>query len=77
MTERFIQLFKETLEMEDKDVQPSDAFREYEEWDSLGQLSLIAMIDEEYDVVIEGKPFMEIKTIGELIKTIEQLKSAL
>jgi len=61
--------------MEDKDVQPGDLFREYEEWDSMGQLSLIAMIDEEYDVVIEGKRFQEIQTIEQLIQAIGELKA--
>lgn len=75
MQEKFITLFKETLDMEDKDVQPGDLFREYEEWDSMGQLSLIAMIDEEYDVVIEGKKFQEIKTIEQLIQAIAELKA--
>ncbi|MDN3658878.1 acyl carrier protein [Ferruginibacter paludis] len=75
MQERFISLFKETLEMEGKNVQPGDLFREYEEWDSMGQLSLIAMIDEEYDVVIEGKKFQEIQTIAQLVEAIELEKT--
>ena len=75
MTERFIYLFKENLEMEDTDVQPGDAFREYDKWDSLRHLLLIAMIDEEYGVVIETKIFEKITTIEELVATIDQLKS--
>ena len=75
MTERFIYLFKENLEMEDIDVKPGDAFREYDKWDSLRHLLLIAMIDEEYGVVIETKIFEKITTIEELVATINQLKS--
>ena len=76
MTERFIELFKENLEMENTDVQPGDAFREYEKWDSLRHLLLIAMIDEEYGVVIESNEFEKITTIEQLVDTINQLKSA-
>lgn len=75
MQEKFISLFKEALDMEDKDIQPGDVFREFEEWDSMGQLSLIAMIDEEYDVVIEGKKFQEIQTIEQLLQAITELKA--
>lgn len=75
MIERFIYLFKENLEMEDTDVQPGGAFREYDKWDSLRHLLLIAMIDEEYGVVIETKIFEKITTIEELVATINQLKS--
>lgn len=75
MIERFIYLFKENLEMEDTDVQPGDAFREYDKWDSLRHLLLIAMIDEEYGVVIETRIFEKITTIEELVATIIQLKS--
>jgi acyl carrier protein len=75
MTERFIQLFKENLEMENTDVQPGDAFRDYSKWDSLRHLLLISMIDEEYGVVIESNVFEKITTIEELVTTINRLKS--
>lgn len=70
MQEKFLQLFKETLDLEDKDIQMTDEFRSFDEWDSIANLSVIAMIDDEYDVVIENSDFKNIKTLQELWEEI-------
>jgi len=70
MEEKFINLFCETLEIEDAQLTSETIFRELEQWDSLAYLSVIAMIDEEFDVQIEGAKFKELKTIGDLVNEI-------
>lgn len=74
MEERFIELFKENLEIEENNITRDTIFRDLDQWDSMAFLSIIAMIDEEYDVVIEGNEFKELKTIGDLIDEIEKRK---
>jgi len=74
MQNKFLQLFKETLEIEDREINISDEFRSYDEWDSIGNLSIIAMIDDEYDVVIENNDFKNIKTIQGLWDEIQKKK---
>ena len=74
MTEKFIELFKETLEIEEDTLQLDTKFRELEQWDSLAFLSVIAMIDEEYDVIIEGNEFKKLITIGDVIDEIGKRK---
>ncbi|MCU0387344.1 MAG: acyl carrier protein [Chitinophagaceae bacterium] len=71
MEEKLFDLLKEALEIEDRDLSLNDNFREYPEWDSLGQLSVIAALDENFGVVIDGAEFAGIKTIGELLAKIE------
>lgn len=71
MQDKFIELFKETLEIEDRELQMTDVFRNYEEWNSLAYLSVIAMIDEEYEVVIEGVAFKQLQTLEELYTEIQ------
>lgn len=71
MEENFIKLFGETLEIEDREITLNDSFREYPEWDSLALLSVIAMIDDEYDVIIEGNDFAKLKTVGDLVEAIK------
>lgn len=71
MEKKFIELFKETLEIEDSVVNADTRFRELEQWDSLAFLSVIAMIDEEYDLVIEGNDFKQLNTLGDLIQAIK------
>ena len=76
MEEKFIELFAENVEVEDTStLNRETVFRDLEEWDSLAFLSVIAFIDEEYDVIIEGNDFEKIKTIGELIDEIEKRKN--
>lgn len=66
MESKFKSAFMEALEIDGREIEMSDIFRDYPEWSSLAQLSLIAMLDEEFDVVIEDKLFNSLKTVGEL-----------
>lgn len=72
METKFIELFKETLEIDGLDIDKKTVFRDLENWDSLTFLSVIAMIDEEYDLVIEGNEFKELITIGDIIEEIKK-----
>lgn len=74
MEEKFLQLFTETLDIEDREVKMSDEFRSFDEWDSIGNLSVIAMIDDEFDVVIENNVFKNIITIQGLWDEIKKSK---
>ena len=74
MEEQFLQKFKEVLEVTDRNLSLTDKFRSYEEWDSLAFLSLIAMIDEEYDVIIDGKDFKQLETVEDIIQAVKERK---
>lgn len=63
--EKFIKLFAEALERED-DIKMEDEFRNYDEWSSIVYLSVIAMMDEEYDVQMEEAEFKKIRTVKDL-----------
>jgi len=76
MEKEFIQNFKEAMDIKDRELSLSDEFRNYEEWDSLAFLEVIAMIDEQYDVVIEGNDFKKLKTLGEVYEEIKLKKEA-
>jgi acyl carrier protein len=75
MEELFLEKFREVLDISDKELQLDDNFREYEEWNSLVFLSLIAMIDEDYDVIIDGKDFKLLKTNADIIQAIKDRQS--
>ena len=60
--ERFLELFAEALEREDA-IKMEDEFRNYDEWSSIAYLSVIAMMDEEYDVQIEESDFKKLRTV--------------
>lgn len=46
-------------------------FRELEEWSSLIGLSVIAMIDEEYDVTLRGEDMRKANTVEELFEIVK------
>lgn len=59
---------KEVLEREDVDMQ--DVFRDYEEWDSVCLLSLMVVLEDDYDLIISKEEFEKIKTIEDLYNYI-------
>ncbi len=69
--EKFIDLLREALEREG-DIQMSDTFRDYEEWDSLAYLSIIAFLDDEYDVQIEEAAFKQLKTVQDIYDAVNK-----
>ena len=50
---------------------PTTEFKELDEWSSLIALSLIAMVNEEYDVTLKGEDIKNAKTIEDLFKVVE------
>lgn len=50
-------------------------FKELDDWSSLVALSIIAMADEEYDVLLSGNDIRAAKTLGDLLNLIKE-KSA-
>ena len=63
--ENFIEKLAEALEREDE-IKMEDNFREYSEWSSIAYLSVIAMMDEEYETQIEEAEFKQLKTVQDL-----------
>ena len=46
-------------------------FRTLDEWSSLTALSIIAMVDEEYDVALKGEDMRTAKTVGDLYAIVK------
>lgn len=68
----FIAHFAEQFEKTEASVfTPETVFHELEEYSSLIALSIIAMIDEEYDVTIKGDDMRKAVTIEDLFNTVK------
>lgn len=50
---------------------PNTEFRKLDEWSSLMALSIIAMIDEEYDITLKGDDMQKSITINDLYNTVK------
>lgn len=76
MEAKFLEMITDVLEIEDKELQMSDVFRDYDEWDSLARLSLIAEIDDVYNIVIEDEVFKNLITLKDLYTEIQKRTNA-
>lgn len=66
--ENFVDLFDET----DADTIKADTqFKRLDEWSSLIALSVIAMIDEEYDVEFRGDDIRNSNTVEDLFNIVQ------
>lgn len=66
--ENFADQFDDT---EASELSAETKFKELDEWSSLIALSVIAMVDEEYDVAIKGDDIRNAETIQDLFNVIE------
>lgn len=73
--EDFIQRFVEIFdEMDIASVNSNTKFRELEEWDSIAALSVIGLIDEEYNVTFKADDMRACQTVGDLFHRIQSKK---
>lgn len=71
--EKFVNCFFELLDDTDKSLITSDTvFKELEEWTSILALSLIAMVDEVYDVTLDTDDIRTANTLEDLYRTIQR-----
>ena len=68
--EKLIIELSEIFEMNPDDIRPFDKFKEYKEWSSLVQLSLIAIVNENYGRVISKQDFEKMNTIQDIFNFI-------
>lgn len=67
----FIQNFAEQFDETDASVFTAETvFHDLDEWSSLIGLSLIAMIDDEYDVTIKGDELRAAKTVEDVYNLV-------
>lgn len=66
-TEKFAEQFDET---EESVFTPDVVFKELDEWGSLIALSVIAMVDEEYDIQLKSDDIIRAQTIRDLFNIV-------
>ena len=69
---QFVENFAAQFDDTDASVfTPETKFRDLEEWSSLTALSIMAMVDEEYDVTLKGDDIRSATTIEDLFNTVK------
>lgn len=68
----FIQHFAEQFDDTDaSEITASTEFKTLDEWSSLMALSILAMVDEEYDVTLKGNDIRDSKTVEDLFNLVK------
>lgn len=68
----FIENFADQFDDTDiSELKPETEFKALDEWSSLIALSVIAMVDEEYDVTIKGDDIRNSTTIEDLFNAVK------
>ena len=67
VVERFAELFDDT---DANQISPVTEFHELDEWSSLIGLSVIAMVDEEFDVALKGDDVKNSVTVEDLYNRV-------
>lgn len=72
---QFIENFAAQFDDTDaSEIKAGTIFKELDEWSSLTALSIIAMVDEEYDVRVKGDDIRKASTVEELYEIVESIE---
>jgi len=72
MEQNFFEQLKEIFELNTGEININDKFRDYEKWDSLTALTVIAMLDSEFGIVLESREFNKLITVGDLLSEVKK-----
>jgi len=68
----FIENFAEQFDDTDAtEIKAETVFKELDEWSSLIALSVIAMVDEEYEVTLKGEDIRNSTTVEDLFNAVK------
>ena len=68
----FIEHFAEQFDDTDpSEIKAETVFKDLDEWSSLIALSIIAMVDEEYDITIKGDEIRNSETVEDLFNAVK------
>ncbi|HEX8430640.1 MAG TPA: acyl carrier protein [Longimicrobium sp.] len=65
--QELIGLFAEALEVEESSLTPDTQIADVEEWNSIGWLTIMSLVDEQLGVQIESKAIRGFKSVREVI----------
>lgn len=70
----FFELLKDTLELENADIDETTVFAELEDYDSMGVMSIIAMADEHFEVKFSSDQLKTMSSVKRLMELIGEEK---
>lgn len=69
----FVRHFADQFDETDPSLfSPDTKFRGLDEWSSIAALSIIAMVDEEYDVTLKGDDIKNSETVADIFEIVKE-----
>ncbi|RKS01875.1 acyl carrier protein [Flavobacterium sp. 102] len=72
MEKELFEQLEDILELDPGTVTLTDTFRDYDNWDSMANLSVIAMLDDSFGVHIASQDFKNLITVGDLAEEVKK-----
>jgi acyl carrier protein len=72
MEKELFEQLEDILELDPGTIKASDTFRDFENWDSMANLSVIAMLDDSFGVHIASQDFKALITVEDLIGEVKK-----
>lgn len=74
--EEFVIEIEDAFEIQERGtLLPDTDYKNFEEWDSMHALILIALIDTEFDLLVSGNDLKNLVTVREVYELIQDRKS--
>lgn len=70
----FLNRIRDVLEIDGRELTLADELKQLDEWDSLACLSVIAMIEDEYGIVLRPSDFIAMVRVSDIASAIEEKK---
>ena len=71
-TEQVLDWIADVFEVDEGDISADMEKDDIEAWDSLGMLSLMARLDEDFDIVLEEDELQDLKSIQNIIDFLKR-----
>jgi acyl carrier protein len=72
MEKELFEQLEDILELETGTITLSDTFRDFDNWDSMANLSVKAMLEDSFGVNINSQDFKNLITVGDLVNEIKK-----
>ena len=69
--EKVIEIVATVCEVDKAEVTPDSTVGDFPAWDSMGHLSILSQVEENFGISFEPEEMMELEDVSDIVKAIE------
>lgn len=69
---KVIAIVAEVLEIQPSEVTLDSSVGDFVKWDSLGHLTILQNVQDEFDIELEAEEIIELEDVNDIIKIVEE-----